>query len=106
MRNIRVALYDITSGTYADVLSKAKTAGLVPMFEAKPGFTSLSLAEVGAGTFISLSTWETREQADAASAAAAEWVKTNIREQVRLRHNYVGDLSLDTGAHALAGTIS
>ena len=106
MRNIRIALYDITSGTFADVLSKAKSAGLVPMFKANPGFQSLGLAELDSTTFVSVSEWETREQADAATKTAADWVKTNIREQVRLRHNYVGDLSLDTGPRALAGTVS
>jgi heme-degrading monooxygenase HmoA len=106
MRHTRVALYDITSGTYADVLDKAKTAGLVSMFEANPGFQSFALAEIDDATFLSLSTWETREQADTASSIAADWAKTNIGEQVRLRHNFVGALSLDTAARALAGTVS
>jgi heme-degrading monooxygenase HmoA len=103
MRYTRVALYDIKSGTYADILGKAKT-GLVPLFEASPGFESLGVAEVDKNSFVSVSTWKTREQADAASMKAADWLKSNSRDQFALRHNYIGDLTIDTEARESAGT--
>jgi len=101
MRYIRIALYDIKPGTYGDVVVKAK-AGLLPLFQASPGFQSLGVAEVGKDSFVSVSTWQTRGQADTATAKAAEWVKTNSREQFTLRDNYIGDLAIDADTRDLA----
>jgi len=104
MRYTRVALYDIKSGGYPEVLSKAK-AGLVPLFQDSPGFETLGMAEVGKTAFVSVSTWKTREQADAATTKAAEWVKANSNEQFALRHNYIGDLTIDTDAREPATSL-
>jgi heme-degrading monooxygenase HmoA len=95
MRNTRIALYDITSGTYEEVVSQAKK-GLVPVFQSSPGFLSMGVAKVGKAAFISLSKWETREQADTATTKAADWVKANSHGHFTLRENYVGDLAIDT----------
>ena len=106
MRYTRIALYDIKSGgSYAEILSKAK-AGLLPMFQASPGFETLGLAEVDKTAFVSVSTWRTREQADAATTKAADWVKDNGREQFALRHNYVGDLTIDIDAREPVASVS
>jgi len=104
MRYTRIALYDIKSGSYADVLGKAQ-AGLVPLFQNSPGFESLGVAEIDRTSFVSVSNWKTREQADTASTKAADWVKANSHEQFVLRDNYVGDLTIDTDAHESAATV-
>ena len=104
MRYIRIALYDLKSGHYADVVSKAK-AGLLPLFQASPGFESLGVSEVDKDAFVSVSTWQTREQADSATAKAAEWVKANSSEQFTLRHNYIGDLTIDADARELVTAV-
>jgi heme-degrading monooxygenase HmoA len=104
MRYIRIALYDLKSGTFADVVGKA-TAGLLPLFQASPGFESLGVSEVDKDSFVSVSTWQTREQADTATAKAAEWVKANSDERFTLRHNYIGDLAIDADSRQLATTV-
>ena len=96
MRSTRVALYDIKSGTFDEVVSKAE-AGIVPLFQHSDGFVSYAVASIDKDAFVSLSTWETRAQADAATAKAADWVKANSRDRFTLRDNYVGDLAIDTG---------
>lgn len=73
------------------------------MFESSPGFLSLGIAEVDKASFVSLSTWETREQAHAATTKAAEWVQKNSRDDLRLRENFVGDLTIDTDRRMPAG---
>jgi heme-degrading monooxygenase HmoA len=95
MRSTRIALYDIKSGTFDEIVSQAK-AGLVPLFKSSPGFVSYGVARIDKAAFASLSTWETREQADTASTKAADWVKTNSHDHYALRENYVGDLAIDT----------
>jgi len=104
MRYIRIALYDLKSGNYADVVSKAK-AGLLPLFQASPGFQSLGLSEVDKKSFVSVSTWQTREQADTATTKAADWVKANSSEQFTLRHTYIGDLAIDADVRELATAV-
>jgi len=97
MRCTRIALYDIKSGSFDQVVSQAK-AGIVPLFQRSNGFVSYGVAQIDPTTFASLSTWETHEQANAATVKAADWVKTNSRDRFSLRENYVGDLAIDVGS--------
>ena len=99
MRSTRVALYDIKSGTFDEVVSKAE-AGIVPLFQHSDGFVSYAVASIDKDAFVSLSTWETRAQADAATTKAAAWVKSNFNDQFTLRESYVGDLAIDAGTPA------
>jgi heme-degrading monooxygenase HmoA len=94
MRSARVALYDIKSGTFDEIRSQAE-AGMVPLFQQSDGFVSYGVARIDKDAFISLSTWETRAQADAATTKAADWVKSNSKDQFTLRASYVGDLAID-----------
>jgi len=96
MRCTRVALYDIKTGTFDEVLSQAKS-GMVPLFKDSDGFVSYGVAQVDKNAFVSISTWETRAQADTAATKAADWVKANSEDRFTLRINYVGDLAIDTG---------
>jgi heme-degrading monooxygenase HmoA len=97
MRCTRVALYDIKSGTFDEVVSEART-GMVPLYQGSPGFVSYGVAKIDKAAFVSLSTWETREQADAAASKAAGWVQANSQDRFALRENYVGDLAIDIDA--------
>lgn len=103
MRTMRVALYDIKNGTFDEVVSQAK-AGMVPLFKESKGFVSYEVAQVDKQAFVSISTWETRAQADDAAVKAADWVKANSRDRFNLRNDYVGDLAIDTGHRAPAPT--
>lgn len=94
MRCTRVALYDITPGMFDEVITEAKQ-GMVPLYKESPGFVSYAVAQVDKGSFVSLSTWETRAQADLATGKAADWVKANSRDRFTLRASYVGDLAID-----------
>jgi hypothetical protein len=96
MRCTRVALYDIKTGTFDEVVGQAKS-GMVPLFKESSGFVSYGVAQIDKNAFVSISTWETRAQADAAAVKAADWVKANSRDRFTLRNNYVGDLAIDTG---------
>jgi heme-degrading monooxygenase HmoA len=97
MNCTRIAFYDIKSGTFDEVVSQAKT-GMAPMFQHSPGFVSYGVAKIDKAAFVSLSTWETREQADAATTKAAGWIKANSQDRFTLRENYIGDLAIDIEA--------
>ena len=97
MRCTRIALYDIKSGSFNEIAAQARS-GMVPLFQKSDGFVSYGVAQIDKAAFVTLSMWETHEQANAATATAADWVKTNGRERFALRENYVGDLAIDTGS--------
>ena len=96
MRHMRIARYEITDGSFKDVADTAK-AGLLPKFRELPGFVRYGVADVGNKSLMSVSLWETREQAEAASPVAATWVQENIQDRVQLRENYLGDFAFYQG---------
>ena len=97
MKHIRAATYQITKGTFQEVADKAKE-GMLPKFERQDGFIRYGLADVGNSTCLSISLWETREQADKATPMAAEWIQENLKDRVELKTNLVGDLAFFKGA--------
>jgi hypothetical protein len=98
----RIAKY-----TYSgDVQDLAHTAeeGLLPIFQAQPGFKAYSVIDFG-GKIMSFSAWESAEAAEAANAAAADWVAENMSGAVELQSSHVGEILFSTalGVSSLAG---
>jgi hypothetical protein len=102
MRHTRVALYDITTGSFDEIVDRAKS-GMVPLFQDSPGFVSYGVAKIDNAAFVSVSTWETGEQANMATTKAADWVLKNLSDRMTLRRSYVGELAIDTEARPHAG---
>jgi len=73
---------------------------MLPKFREQPGFVRYGLADLGDETCVSLSVWETREQAEAAAPVAAAWIKDNLADRIELRTNSVGDLAFFKGVPA------
>ena len=55
---------------------------------------------MGDRTVMSISVWETREQAEAATPLAAAWVGEHLADDVELRTNTVSELAFFEGVHA------
>ena len=96
MQHVRVATYGITQGTFQELAETAKT-GMLPKFKQQPGFIRYGLADLGDKSCLSISLWETHEQAEAAAPVAASWVKENLSDRIQLRSNQVGDLAFFQG---------
>ncbi len=101
MRHLRIATYEITNGSFQEVADAAKS-GMLPKFREQPGFIRYGVADVGKNTVLSISLWETHEQAEAAAPVAAAWVQENLGDRVALQSNYVGDLAFYQGVPAPA----
>jgi hypothetical protein len=99
MQHLRMATYEITKGTFAELADTAKT-GMLRKFQDQPGFVSYGLADLGDKKALSISLWETREQAQTATPVAATWVKENIADRVVLKSDSVGDLAFFQGVPA------
>jgi hypothetical protein len=91
-----MATYDITKGSFQDLADTARI-GMLPKFQTQPGFVRYGLADLGDKKCLSLSVWETREQAQAASPVAASWVKENIGDRVALKSDSINDLAFFQG---------
>lgn len=99
MQHLRMATYEITKGTFQEVADSAKT-GMLPKFKEQPGFIRYGVADLGEKKCLSISLWETREQAQAAAPVAASWVKDNLSDRIELKTNSVGDLAFFQGVPA------
>jgi len=98
----RLAVYR-HSGDREDLARRAET-GILPILQAAPGFASYTVSE-GDGEILSLSAWQTREDAEAASAAVAAWVAENMTEIELVSVRYADVLfSTTLGISTLAGS--
>jgi hypothetical protein len=101
----RIAKYTFTGDAHE--LARRAEEGMLPIFQAQPGFKGYTLATTGE-KIISFSAWDSAESADAANAAAAEWVQQNLAGEVELKDAQIGEVlfstvlgvSTLTGAHA------
>lgn len=96
----RVAFYRLRSGTFEQVVRTVEApGGLLEIFGERPGFQSYELIETGAG-LLSLSHWDSSEQADAATRVAASWVAEHIDSLVKLQQSDTGEVVLSSLAAA------
>ena len=90
--HVRMGIYSITQGTYEELVDRARQ-GLAPILRDSPGFIFYSVTDVGDGRLVSVSTWGTREQAEAAAAKSAEWVSENMADSLALQENLIGEMT-------------
>jgi heme-degrading monooxygenase HmoA len=94
--HLRVATYTINEGTFGEVANRAQE-GMLRIFKDQPGFIRYGVADIGDKSVMSITLWETHEQAEASVPMAATWVKENLADSVELRSSYVGDLAFFEG---------
>ena len=98
----RMARYTF-SGDAQELGQKAEQ-GLLPIVQSQPGFKAYSVI-AGDGEIVSFSAWETREAAEAANEAAADWVAENMSENLELQESRFGEILFSTalGVSTAAG---
>lgn len=99
MKHLRIATYEIKTGTFEDVAKLAED-GMLRAFRDQPGFIRYGLADLGDKKCLSLSLWETRKDAESSVPVAADWVRENVNERVELKSTQVGDLAFYEGTLA------
>ena len=92
MQHTRVAIYQFKPGTVGQALAKAQV-GLLPLYQAQPGFVGYGVVVTQNDGAVSISIWQTLEQAQAAIETAASWVAANVAELLVSVQNLVGDLA-------------
>ena len=96
MQYTRLSTYDLTKGTFAE-LTGIVEKGLLPTFVREPGFLNYGLVDAGDHKVVSITIWQTREQADKSATMATTWVKATIADRVRPLTTQIGDLALFRG---------
>ncbi len=91
MAHVRVAVYKFKPGTMDEVIRRAQS-GMLPTFRQQPGFVAYEVIQTGDDEGVSISTWESAEQAQAAIQTAAGWVQENLAEFVVSVDNHVGEV--------------
>ncbi len=100
MKHVRSATYEIKKGSFQEVADLAQD-GMLRTFRDQPGFIQYGLADLGDNKCLSLSVWQTREQADSATRVAADWIRENdVNERIELRTSQIGDLAFFEGVPA------
>jgi heme-degrading monooxygenase HmoA len=98
----RIAKYTYTGD--AQELARRAEEGMLPIFQAQPGFKAYSLVNTGE-KIISFSAWDTAESAEAANAAAASWIQENMAGSIELKDATIGEILIGTaiGVSTLTG---
>ena len=91
MQQARVGLYKVKPGT-ADQLIRRAEADLAVTYRYQAGFVAYGLIKSGDDALISLSIWDTADQA-AAAAQTAAGEQRHFGEKIEPVDNYVGDLA-------------
>jgi hypothetical protein len=94
MSHLRIALYDMTSGTAAEAIEIARK-GMLPLYEQQPGFKRYEVGTLDNGGIVSFSVWDTAAEAQKAVDLAASWVKDNLAGRIKVREEHTGDLAWD-----------
>ncbi len=95
----RVGIYKVKPGTLDDTVTKAR-AELLPKTREQPGLKRYTVVLTGPESFVSLSAWDTREQAEQAAETLSGWVKENIGPTVVSIENQIGEVLILHGQTA------
>ena len=91
----------VQPGVFDEVVERDES-GLVPLLRSAPGFVEFDLVQVGEDMGVSITIFETQEQAEEANRRAADWFKQNIAPLVAGPAEIVavGELRLRKGKDA------
>jgi len=99
----RVAFFQTKTGSFDQVISAVKSpGGLLGIFREQPGFRSYELIECASG-LISVSHWDSSEDADAADRVALAWAAKTIERLVKLQQSNTGEVVLSSLAKTAGG---
>lgn len=94
MHYARIMLYTARPELSDESIRRART-GLAPLFHSLPGFVSYTVVKGTEDRGVSISLWETKENAELALKKGEEWFKANMDGMVQPLETYVGTVQLE-----------
>jgi heme-degrading monooxygenase HmoA len=76
-------------------LGRRAEEGILPLLKSQPGFKSYSVA-IGDGEVLSISAWDTRDDAETGSEVVASWVAENMAGELDLIKVHYGEIMFST----------
>mgnify|MGYP001334079222 CR=1 FL=1 len=92
----RVGFLQVKPGTLDVSLEKARKE-LLPKMREQPGLKRYTVVITSPETLVSLSGWDTREQAEKAAETLSAWVRENMGPTVVSMENQIGEVILQRG---------
>jgi quinol monooxygenase YgiN len=102
-QHARIAFYQLKPEYTADEMVSRVQAEFLPLFRDEPGFIAYGLVRTSEHSVVSLSFWQSQEEAEAAVQFAASWVKETISDMIESLQNYVGDVSFFSSEGTIGG---
>ena len=75
-----VRRYRVMGGSMDDLLHEIDT-GFAEMVQDMDGFVGYECIDCGGGTLMTISMFHERDQAEATTTAAADWIRTNLADR-------------------------
>lgn len=91
MASARVTIVKLTDSRMGEVLERVGRE-MVPVFRGQPGFITYQGIKTGEDSGLTVSVWETKEQADESAATAGAWIRENLAGTVASAETHVGDI--------------
>ena len=104
MPHARVGIYKVRPETAEAVMAKGKDE-LPALMKSSPGFQRYGVLRTAPDEVVSLSSWDSREQADGAAERLTAWVRQNGSDAFVGAQNHVGEIAIsensseDAAAH-------
>ena len=95
MRHVRVSVYCFQKGTAEEALQQARQTAY-PLYRQRPGFLAYELFQTGEDSGIGVTTWETAEQANAATNLDEQWIAEHGFTTVSWVQGHVGSINFSS----------
>lgn len=97
----RIALYQTQPGTADAVIERAR-GELLPQVQQSPGFRRYTTLRTGADSLVSITGWDSKEQAEQAVQRLTGWVREVLGPSLVSVHNHLGETAFldETSANA------
>ena len=99
MQYVRIAKYTINKAPSRRSPTRRRRA-CFPSSRQQTGFVRYGLADMGEQNCLSISLWNTREDAVASEMVASTWARENLGDNVQLKSSHVGNLAFFEGVLA------
>jgi hypothetical protein len=98
---LSIRTYRLNSGSIDEAMHRVDR-DLADAFAREPGFIAYEVAQTGERTVASVTTFQTREQAEASNELAAQWVAEELADfDVRRLGVIVGEVMVSRASHAV-----
>lgn len=85
----RVTIVQLKDPGIGDVLERVGQE-MAPVFSQQPGFVAYYGVKTTEDSGLTVSVWETQDEADQSAATAGAWIRENLANRVASAHHHVG----------------